>query len=158
MSLVCALIASLPFCSTRIARFWGSSISSLVTIQGPRPVNVSNPFGCCACSACPVPRIALAEIPQNGVAEDVVERLVLCDVPRGPADHGAKLALEVHVLETFGSTTGPPGPMMEEDGLRKNSAMSSSLLRAERSDEPIFSRISAGAPCSWRRRPRSRAD
>src|ERR1051325_10508916 len=45
MSLVCAVIAGLPFCSTLIERSCGSSISSLVTIQGApipaeRDVNV----------------------------------------------------------------------------------------------------------------------
>src|SRR5438093_52069 len=43
------------------------------------------------------PWIALAEVPQDGVAEDVVERAVLGDVPRGPADHRAQLALEIDV-------------------------------------------------------------
>src|SRR3990172_8198399 len=40
MSLVCAVIASLPFCRTLIERFCGSSISSRVTIHGPKAVKV----------------------------------------------------------------------------------------------------------------------
>jgi hypothetical protein len=31
-------------------------------------------------------------------------------------------------FETFGSTTGPPGPMIEPTGFMKNSAISSSLV------------------------------
>src|SRR5580765_8808171 len=40
------------------------------------------------------PWIALAEIPPDGVAEHMLERTVVGDVPRGPADHRAQLALE----------------------------------------------------------------
>src|SRR5262245_58912142 len=44
------------------------------------------------------PRVALAEVPEDRVADNVLERLLLAVVPRGAADYGAQLALEVHVL------------------------------------------------------------
>src|SRR5438128_1629325 len=44
------------------------------------------------------PGIALAEVPANGVTENVIERLVLAHLPRGLADHRAQLAFEIHVF------------------------------------------------------------
>ena len=56
MSLVCAVMTSLPFCSTLIERFCGSSISSRVTIHGPNALNVSNPFRILRVLCMPLPQ------------------------------------------------------------------------------------------------------
>src|SRR6266704_3410895 len=44
------------------------------------------------------PGIALAEVPANGIAENVIESLLFADVARGLSDHRAQLAFEIHVL------------------------------------------------------------
>src|SRR6266567_2362781 len=43
------------------------------------------------------PGIALAEVPANGIAENVIESLLFADVARGLSDHRAQLAFEIHV-------------------------------------------------------------
>src|SRR5262245_12985598 len=47
------------------------------------------------------PRIALAEVPADGIAEDVVERFGLGDLAGGLPDHRAQLALEIHVYRNL---------------------------------------------------------
>ena len=73
-----------------------------------------------------------------------------CSMCRRPASSKPVVPITAHSshskstsLDILGRITVSPGPMIEEAGLRKNSAISSSLERFERSDEPIFSRISA---------------
>src|SRR5581483_8590016 len=56
MSLVCAIIASLPFCNTLIERFCGSSISSRVTIHGPSALKVSKPLRMLRVLCMPLPQ------------------------------------------------------------------------------------------------------
>src|SRR5437762_3649644 len=98
MSLVCAVMTSLPFCSTLIVRFCGSPISSLVTIHGPRPLNVSKPFRMFRVLCMPRPQGSRWLMSPHQVTENVIERLILSHFPGPLADHGAEFALEIDEL------------------------------------------------------------
>src|SRR5712692_4013838 len=52
------------------------------------------------------PGIALAEVPANGVAENVIESLLLADMARGLSDHRAELAFEIHVFRNLRKDDG----------------------------------------------------
>ena len=48
------------------------------------------------------PGIALAEVPENQIAEDMTQGLLRADLVRGPPDDGAQFALEIHVPGNLG--------------------------------------------------------
>ena len=54
----------------------------------------------------PAPGVPLADVPADGVAEDVVQRLLFGDLAGGLADDHAQLALEVHVVGHLGDDHG----------------------------------------------------